>query len=204
MASGWPQGMSKVVFVTLARPCTGRAWDVAQALGLASIRVDMAFATMLYFIDTKRISVRSEELSMVERICPQCQHGNPLENRFCGACGSSLERQELATRHVASLTIAGRPLPIRQMRQVGSAMALSLAAVAAEAGLAWLKRRAEQGVQPQATQPLARSAPQQVVPNAGPASVVTIISQRVTEIWDQGSLTRQVVEKHIWRKEGDG
>lgn len=142
---------------------------------------------------------------MVERICPQCQHGNPLENRFCGACGSSLERQELATRPAASLTIAGRSLPIRQMRQVGSAMALSLAAVAAEAGLAWLKRRAEQGAQPQGgTQPLARSAPQQVVPGASAANVVTIISQRVTEIWDQGSMTRQVIEKHVWRKEGDG
>jgi hypothetical protein len=140
---------------------------------------------------------------MVERICPQCQHGNPLENRFCGACGSSLERQELATRPQAGLTVAGRPLPMRQMRQVGSAVALSIAAVAAEAGLAWLKRRVDQGGQPQASQPLARSAPQQVTPASGSPSVVTIISQRVVEIWDQGSLTRQVVEKHIWRKEGE-
>ena len=30
---------------------------------------------------------------------------------------------------------------------------------------------------------------------------VTIISQRVVEIWDHGNLTRQIVEKHVWRKE---
>jgi hypothetical protein len=28
------------------------------------------------------------------------------------------------------------------------------------------------------------------------------LSQRVVEIWDEGRLTRQVVEKHLWRREG--
>jgi hypothetical protein len=140
---------------------------------------------------------------MVERICPQCQHGNPLENRFCGACGTSLDRNELMVRPETSLTIGNMQLPVKQVQQVGRAVALGVAAIAAEAGMAWLKRRFDQAGQsaPQTNvqQPLARTTP--VQPPSVANQVVTIVSQKVIEIWEQGDLKRQVVEKHIWRKE---
>ncbi|HMQ34676.1 MAG TPA: zinc ribbon domain-containing protein [Chloroflexaceae bacterium] len=139
---------------------------------------------------------------MVERICPACQHGNPMENRYCGACGASLEHNALATRRDDALVIAGQSIPLAQVRQVGRAVAVGLAAVAAEAGVAWLKRRAERVGVPTtalAVRPAAEPAPQAADPVA---NVVTIVSQRVVEIWDHGSLTRQIVEKHVWKKEG--
>ena len=77
---------------------------------------------------------------MVERICPACQHGNPLDDRFCGKCGVPLERQLPARRTDAPLTVAGRQLPVT-WQQFGKTVALSVAALAAEAGLAWLRRR---------------------------------------------------------------
>lgn len=132
---------------------------------------------------------------MVERICAACQHGNPIAHRFCGACGASLEPQALAPRPSDTLMIAGQAVPLAQVRHVGRAVAVGLAAVAAEAGLAWLRRR---GNLPATTTPGAQ--PTQVSPDAI-TGAVTIMSQRVIEIWDHGTLTRQIVEKQIWKKE---
>ncbi|PDV98360.1 zinc ribbon domain-containing protein [Candidatus Chloroploca asiatica] len=139
---------------------------------------------------------------MVERICPVCQHGNPMENRFCGACGASLEQHALAQRPSDALVIAGQTIPLTQVRQVGKAVAVGLAAVAVEAGIAWLRRRSEPtslAVVPQTT----TLTPSHGLPQAEAVfGAVTIVSQRVVEIWDHGNLTRQIVEKHVWKKEG--
>lgn len=144
---------------------------------------------------------------MVERICPACQHANPIENRFCGACGASLERHELARRDDATIVIAGQRIPLAQVRQVSKAVAVGLAAVAAEAGIAWLKRRAEQGgLAAAASTALAASQQpaRQLIPidDRSAANVVTIVSQRVVEVWEHGSLARQIIEKHVWKREG--
>jgi hypothetical protein len=144
---------------------------------------------------------------MVERICPECQHGNVLENRYCGRCGASLDRNQIEVHRDTGLTIAGHQLPARQLKQVGQAVVVSLAALAAEAGLAWLRRRVEQiNLPPKPTvhhiQPVAQptrtaiAAPQQQTPG------VTIVSQRVVEVWDHGTITRQTVERTFWRREG--
>jgi hypothetical protein len=139
---------------------------------------------------------------MVERICPSCQHGNPVENRFCGACGVALDRNELVRREPAALVIAGQQIPVAQIREVGKAVAVGLAALAAEAGISYLRRRAERVGLPAAslaTRPTTALAPQAA---EQASKVVTIVSQRVVEVWEQGTLARQVVEKHVWKKEG--
>ena len=137
---------------------------------------------------------------MVERICPRCQHGNPLDDRFCGACGTALDRNELAPRSDGSITIAGRQVPMRQIRQVGQAVALSLAAVAAEAGIAWLAKQTQRGTTPVVgdPQPIVRAAQ----PRSSGENVVTIVSHRIVEVWEEGKLARQTVERHLWRREG--
>jgi len=136
---------------------------------------------------------------MVERICPACRHANPVENHFCGACGEPFEPQALARRPESAIVIAGQQLPVAQLKEVGKAVAVGLVAVAAEAGLAWLRRKAGQ---PGATTALApRAEPAALAPRPDSiANVVTIVSQRVVEVWEEGSLTRQVIEKHVWRK----
>jgi hypothetical protein len=138
---------------------------------------------------------------MVERVCPACQHGNPMENRFCGACGASLERNALAKREPDAIVVAGQSIPLAQIRQVSKAVAIGLAAVATEAGIAYLKRRVERAGLPGAALAVrpAASAPAPQTPGAA-GSAVTIVSQRVVEIWEQGGLARQIVEKHVWKK----
>ncbi|MDP9458015.1 MAG: zinc ribbon domain-containing protein [Actinomycetota bacterium] len=75
--------------------------------------------------------------------CPRCRHGNPPENRFCGACGASLTvGEQLARRSENSPATASRALLPAELRPFGRALAVSLATLGAQAGLAWLSRRA--------------------------------------------------------------
>ena len=77
-------------------------------------------------------------------LCPQCQHGNPRENRFCGACGAPLTSGGQIVRRPENIpTTASRGLLPDELKPVGKALAVGLATLAAEAGLAWLRRRAE-------------------------------------------------------------
>ncbi|QIN77735.1 hypothetical protein GBA65_03505 [Rubrobacter marinus] len=76
--------------------------------------------------------------------CPECRSGNPPENRFCGACGTSLTVGEQLARRPEN----GPPAPLRallpdELKPVGRALAVGVATLAAQAGLAWLRRRAE-------------------------------------------------------------
>jgi hypothetical protein len=144
---------------------------------------------------------------MVETICPNCQHGNPLQNRFCGQCGASLTSNPVAPREETGLMIGRRMLPAQQLKQIGQTVAVSLVALAAEAGLAWLRRRLDQP--DTALTPTIRSsppAPEQErqqrtrlpVPAPATEDVVTGFSQRVVEVWQSGSLIRQTVERTVW------
>ncbi len=79
--------------------------------------------------------------------CPLCRHDNPPENRFCGRCGASLASSEqLALRQENRPVTVDHALPVR-LGPAGKALALGLAALAAEAGLAWLRRRNERSRQ---------------------------------------------------------
>ena len=138
---------------------------------------------------------------MVERICPTCQQANPVDDRFCGKCGAQMERQLPARIADARLTIAGRNLPVT-WQQLGKTVAISAAALAADVGIAWLRRRLEAGPSTPSTA-LARrvAAPSDAAaPGSAAGSIVTIISQRVIEILDTGDGKRQISEKHIWRR----
>ena len=77
-------------------------------------------------------------------LCPRCYQGNPRENRFCGACGITLTGGEQLARRPQDrpTTAASRGLLPAELKPVGRALAVGLAALAAEAGLAWLRRRA--------------------------------------------------------------
>jgi hypothetical protein len=77
-------------------------------------------------------------------LCPLCQHQNPTENRSCGRCGVSLSgsRQLVPRPKGGFLVAAGRAVPAR-LKPVGKALAVGAAALAVEAFLSRLGRRAE-------------------------------------------------------------
>jgi len=73
--------------------------------------------------------------------CPLCRHENPLGNRFCGSCGAPLmSGEQLATRQDHRPVRTARAWPSK-LGPAGKALAVGMAAIAAEAGLSWLQRR---------------------------------------------------------------
>jgi hypothetical protein len=137
---------------------------------------------------------------MVERVCSRCQHGNPLENQFCGRCGNALVRM-LPTSQAAQPTRAlvpqGYQLPVT-MKQVGQGLAIGLATLAAEAGMAWLRSRIDRvGSAPTTPTPTTTAL---VQPSQTP-DTTTVVSQRVLEVWEHGELIRRVVERSAWRRQ---
>ena len=74
--------------------------------------------------------------------CPQCRHGNPPENRFCGACGAPLTGSgQLARRPEGVPPWPGRALLPAELKPAGRALAVGLATLAVRAGHVWLRRR---------------------------------------------------------------
>ncbi len=145
---------------------------------------------------------------MVERICPQCQVGNSLENRFCGHCGTNMEEVRALPHQETNLAKSGAALPA-EFKQVGKALAVSLAALAAEASLAWLRQRVEHvrktaptSKQTHPVTQITRSATAPVAVPTPPNTGVTVWSQRVVQTWEQGHLIRQTVERSVWKREG--
>lgn len=141
---------------------------------------------------------------MVERLCPHCQHGNPLENRFCGQCGTALARQQLAHPQQGpqnQIVVTGPQLP-GPLKQVGQSLMLGLVALAAEAGLAWLQRRVQ-------NPGLVRSS-SGILPDSSRANwsraketsgFSTVVKERVVHVWEQGVLTKKMVEHVTWQCE---
>ncbi len=73
--------------------------------------------------------------------CPRCRQENPPTNRFCGSCGVRLTSgEQLAMRQENHPVQAGRAWPAK-LGPVSKALAVGVAAIAAEAGLSWLQRR---------------------------------------------------------------
>ena len=132
---------------------------------------------------------------MLEQICPRCDEGNPLDNVYCGQCGARLAGEHLA-RGRSELTVgSGRLLPARSVQQVGRAVAVSLAALAAEAGLSWLRRRLER-VENRAP---ASGASTKVDIKKQPKA--TIVGRRVLRVWQNGRLVSEAVEDRVWQVE---
>jgi hypothetical protein len=86
---------------------------------------------------------------MDERIsCSLCQYDNLLENHFCGHCGTSLtSRGQLTPRSEVNPAVAIRSLATK-IGPAGKALAVGLAVLATEAGLAWLRRQAKYDERP--------------------------------------------------------
>jgi len=87
--------------------------------------------------------LEEEETNMTEQQvpCPRCRHENPPGNRFCGSCGVQLmSGEQLATRQEHRPVRAARAWPFK-FGPVSKALAVGVAALAAEAGLSWLQRR---------------------------------------------------------------
>jgi hypothetical protein len=118
--------------------------------------------------------LKGEETHMTEQqvSCPRCRHENPPGNRFCRSCGAPLRSGgQLATREEQRPVPAGRAWPAK-LGPAGKALAVGAAALAAEAGLSWLRRRI--GAEERSSLPADR--------DAGSASRGYLVSQSLEEV----------------------
>ncbi len=126
-------------------------------------------------------------MQVIERICPRCQTANPELQRFCGNCGAPFEQP---LRPWTGSRLALRPIKIpARWRQTGRVMALGVMTLAAEVGIAWLRRH-QSGHVP-ASISSSNSAPTS-------SSEVYGLQQRVIERWVKGQLQERTVEQTVW------
>ena len=128
---------------------------------------------------------------MVERICNVCNAESSVEARACATCGATFgEPQPLAKTHGSALARYTPALP-RRWQQAGKAAALGAVALAVEMGAAWLHQRSQ--ARPA---PLARG---DQLPERSPRRTRYIARHRVWETYEEGQLSRRVVEQTFWR-----
>ena len=73
--------------------------------------------------------------------CSRCPQENPPTNRYCGSCGVPLTSgEQLATRKEHRPVPAARAWPAK-LGPVSRVLAVGVAALAAEAGLSWLRTK---------------------------------------------------------------
>jgi hypothetical protein len=103
--------------------------------------------------------------------CPRCRQENPPRNRFCGSCGAPLmSGEQLARREEHRPVPAGRAWPAK-LGPVSKVLAVSVAALAAEACLSWLRTKI--GAEDRSSLPALRGA--------GSAPRGYLVSQRSLE-----------------------
>ena len=124
----------------------------------------------------------------MQRICTHCQYSNPVDNHYCGQCGAVL--YALVPQGKKEIISAG-PSPL-QLKQIGQTVAVSLLALAAEAGLAYLRRRFGSETVP------ARQDPIDLPPAQTPSSSPAMVGLRITEVHQNGRLIQRTVEKMAW------
>ena len=113
-------------------------------------------------------------------LCPQCEHENPLGNRFCGRCGASLtSSRQIVPRHENTTAAVVRALPAK-LGPTSKVLAVGLAILAAEAGLLWLRCRVERTSQ----------SPLPAAQDPKPAVPDYLINQSLEEVY-------------VWLQEGD-
>ena len=104
--------------------------------------------------------------------CPLGRHENPPGNRFCRSCGAPLMRgEQLATRQEHHPVRAARAWPSK-LGPVSKALAVGMAALAAEASLSWIRRRI--GTEERSSLPAVR--------DAGSASGGYLVGQSLEEV----------------------
>jgi hypothetical protein len=110
-------------------------------------------------------------------------------------------------RNPAALSLSSEALPPDHVKRVVATLAISLAALLAEAGLRYLQRRLEQMPAPTIRLRRGKARDTAVTPTirlrkaAEQTRVITVMSERVVEERRWGRPVRRVVERFAWRSE---
>ena len=123
--------------------------------------------------------------------CPPCHHENPPENRFCGSCGTRLTSgEQLATRQEHYPVPATRAWPT-MLGPTGKALAVGVAALAAEASLSWLRRKLQ--AEAHSSMPTIRGANS----TSGDCLVSQSLEEILVQTWGEKSGSRVFAQRFV-------
>ena len=123
--------------------------------------------------------------------CLLCQHENPPENRFCGSCGTRLTSgEQLATRQEHYPVPATRAWPT-MLGPAGKALAVGVAALAAEASLSWLRRKLQ--AEARSSMPTIRGANS----TSGGCLVSQSLEEILVQTWGENSGSRVFAQRVV-------
>lgn len=142
---------------------------------------------------------------MALQTCPNCRSSSPAGSSYCGNCGAELRQGSLIISQPQPIEISDGQLATPQLKALAATVAVSLAALLAEAGLIYLQRRVSRMERPSFSlrRRRARVAEETaIVPvEKGNGRVITVVSERVVEEKRWGRPVRRVVERFAWRGE---
>jgi hypothetical protein len=122
---------------------------------------------------------------MLERICAECRHSNPIEETVCQNCHRALRSVALVRKKEQPIVVSSRKMPaIYVPAPVKKAAAVGLAGVVVNAGINYLRRRLTQP-----TNKLIKQSDTNI-----PNKQTTVVAQRITEIWRRGQLRERTIE----------
>jgi hypothetical protein len=134
--------------------------------------------------------------------CPRCGHPeNPPENRSCGCGGASLGRLPVRSRELAlrakesKVALRERFLP-GGLGPVGKTVAVSLVAVVADVGLAWLRYRLEKTDRQTLPHDVVRARPK-VGAGDGPEYLHSFFLKEAALLLKEGEKTRRYYSSEL-------
>ncbi len=129
---------------------------------------------------------------MTERdLCSLCHHENPPGNRFCGSCGARLTSgEQLAMRQEHRPVPASCAWPAK-LGPAGKALAVGVAALAAEVGVSWLRRKF--GAEDRSSMPAVRRAE-----SVSPGYLLSqSLEEVLIQIWEEDSHNRVFARRGV-------
>jgi hypothetical protein len=143
-----------------------------------------------------------KERIMADLLCPVCTASNRSNSRYCRRCGSDLFHDvTVVPSRPSSLQKVSRALPAKQAKQIGQAVAVSVAALALEAGISWMRKRMRE--QPITLPTVPENKTEVVRPNQRTITKregSTMMRHRTTQFWRNGELSHEIVENEqiVW------
>ncbi len=145
----------------------------------------------------------------MQKICPNCHQTVSATSYYCLNCGVALNENPIIVSPQQNISIAGRDVTSRQLKQIGTSIAVSALAILAEVSLIYVQRRLAQLRDPATS--ITSSKKRWWRKNRGEVAtteireeqgeVVTVVRERVVEIRRWGRPMQRVIERMVWRRE---
>ncbi len=140
-------------------------------------------------------------------ICPNCEANNSPTRLVCEKCGFQLQKNAIIIRPDNRVDIFGRQLPAQQLKRIGASLMISAAALLAEVGFVYLRRRLSQNNKslnlfskrsPKNNEQKVQKTDSKLLSGK---RVVSVYQEQVVEELRWGRPVRRIISRMAWRSD---